>query len=68
MTRVAYVKSSGMADAAIMPGDSIDLGPDGVIVYLADEDAEAWRLQQAKRVREINATIDHVKRTLGAPE
>jgi hypothetical protein len=51
----------GGDDIPIMPGDSVDLGDLGLVVWLVDEDAAAWRLVFEKRAREINAVIAHVK-------
>lgn len=54
----ARVIVSGHLDARIVPGDAIDYGGDaGVLVWLALEDAQAWRLTQAKRRRETQRAI-----------
>ena len=45
----------------IIPGDSVDLGAHGVILWLKDEDAIAWRVATGKKQREINATIEFVE-------
>jgi len=47
------------APARLIPGDALDLGKSrGVIVWLEDEDAEAWRLTKEKQAREIRRAID----------
>ena len=46
----------------LMPGDSVDLGVHGIVVWYADEDAEAYRLVQTKRAREVRATVEFVKK------
>lgn len=44
-------------DIKMGPGDSVDLGTQGIIRWLTEEDADADRLVSAKRQREIRRTI-----------
>lgn len=57
------IEIPGQADVEIIPGDSVDLGKHGVLRWLKDEDAEAWRLEQQKRHREVNEIIARVERS-----
>lgn len=43
--------------AAMAAGDTLDLGGDGVIVWLEGDDAVAFRLVVAKRQREIQRIL-----------
>lgn len=45
------------APVRLQPGDALDLDDHGVIVWLEDEDAAAWRLIKEKRAREIRNVI-----------
>jgi hypothetical protein len=52
------IKIPGRLDAVIAPGDSLDVGPYGVLVWYHDEDAEAYRLSETKRHREFRAVLE----------
>lgn len=44
------------------PGDSIDLKKDGIIVWFAEPEAEAYRIFQREHARRVNETIDYIKK------
>lgn len=56
----------GSDEAHIAPGDTVDLGARGVLVWLADEDAQAYRLSHRKRAREIRETVAFVEKRVRA--
>lgn len=41
----------------LAPGDAYDIGSFGVLVWLEDEDANAFRLQLTKRQRELREAL-----------
>lgn len=45
-------------------GDSIDLGKDGVITWLKDGYAEAWRLERNEAIKQTNETIVFLRNKL----
>lgn len=60
--KTATVRINGAEDAEIIGGDSVDLGPDGIVVWLVDEDAAAWRLTHEKRARELRRALAYARR------
>lgn len=51
----------GDSDFELVPGDTLDFREHGILVWMKDEEAEAYRLLQQKRQREVRATLQFVE-------